>query len=240
MLTRHYDVLVQKRLSIIPGWVEEIIIVEDVPKAALRKSGKITIFSRPLAQDYAKQRNWALEKAKSEWTLFLDDDEVPSKNFFPKLWELLSKNEHSVIALKRNQVFAGKTLKHGDGGTQSLVRIAKTKESQGKWQGGVHEVWYLPDRFVADDLIIDHHNEPSLSDFLGRLHKYAKLDALERGTLPFSNLCFEFFLFPPAKFIFNYFLREGFRDGFAGFIHAWSMSYYSAIIRVYQYENNRS
>jgi glycosyltransferase involved in cell wall biosynthesis len=238
VLTRHYDALLQKKLGYFPGWIEEIIIVEDAPPSVMKKMGRIKIFSRPLNHNYGAQRNWALEQSASDWTLFLDDDEIPNKNFFPKLWELLNKNQASAIAVNRNQVFMGQILQYGDAGSQSIVRIAKTKLSQKRWQGSVHESWNLTDNVLKSDLCLDHQNEPSLTDFFTRLHQYAQLDAQERGSLQLSRLCTELFLFPKAKFVLNYFLKSGYRDGLAGFVHAWCMSYYSAIVRIYQYENS--
>lgn len=239
LLTRHYDPDLRKKINIFPDWISEILVVEDAPLSPVKEKGRVKVFSRPLAHDYAAQRNWSLEQVTGKWTMFLDDDEIPNKRFFPQLWELLNRNDLTALALQRNQVFLGQTLHYGDGGQQVITRIAQTKLGFGKWQGKIHEVWHVPQPLLVRDLCLDHHNETSLSDFLARLHDYAQHDALERGSLSFGQLLIEILVFPPLKFGLDFLVKQGFRDGWAGFVHAWCMSYYSALIRVYQYENSR-
>lgn len=238
ILTRQFTSELEKKIQLFPGWLEGILVIEDQEGRGIRQSGPVKIIVHKLRGDYSSQRNWALKLSKSEWTLFLDDDEIPSNNFFPKLWDILNKKSWSAIEISRDQMFLGCRLHFGDGGGQRLVRIAKTRLGQKKWQGKIHETWNVPGHRFVSELTIEHHNEASLSNFFQRLHEYAQVDAQERGNIPISHLLVELAFFPAAKFLVNYFFKAGWRDHFPGFVHAWCMSYYSAIVRIYQYENS--
>lgn len=239
ILTRRFTRNLEKQIELFPQWIEKVLVVEDVIKSKRRQFGHLTILPHQLHGDYSSQRNWALNQSASEWTLFLDDDEEPIDNFFPQLWELLNNSSADGYYIQRNQQFMGRQLKYGDGGGQKILRLAKTKIGKNKWQGKVHETWQVPGKIVMSSLKVKHQNVASLKEFLTRLHQYALLDALSRGGLNISQLLVELLTFPPAKFIYNYAFRQGWRDGVPGFVHAWCMSYYSAIIRVYQYENSQ-
>src|SRR5216684_4115292 len=68
-------------------WCDEIIIIDDYSTDATlleisnlkSQNLKIKIFKRKLNNDFAIQRNFGLSKAKGEWILFIDADEIVSK-----------------------------------------------------------------------------------------------------------------------------------------------------------------
>ena len=242
ILTREWNTILEDFLFSFPSWIEEVLIIEDSHKISqdskkLPAHFPIRFLAQPLEKDFAAQRNWAFLNSQSDWTLFLDDDELVDEDFFTNLADILKKTPHEAVSIQRNQRFMGSELRCGDAGRQNIVRLARTKPEIHKWRGSVHETWQIQGKSVPSQLQVSHHNAVSVSDFLVKLHTYAQQDAAERGEISSTQLLVELLTFPVLKFLVNYLVKQGFKDGFPGFVHAWLMSYYSAIVRVYQYEN---
>src|SRR2546423_7584770 len=64
------------------SWCDELIVIDDnstdkTVDIARQKGARI--YTHPLNNDFAQQRNFGLDKAKGDWVLFVDADErVPS------------------------------------------------------------------------------------------------------------------------------------------------------------------
>ncbi len=64
------------------AWCDERIIVDDNSKDLTReiaKSAGAIVYQHALHENFGVQRNYGLEKAKGEWVLFVDSDEIVPK-----------------------------------------------------------------------------------------------------------------------------------------------------------------
>lgn len=172
--------------------------------------------------DFANERNLLLEKARSDWVLFLDSDEKISS----ELQKELDTNNFKCDGyfIKRLDYFMGKWLKFGETGNIKLLRLGK--KGAGKWVRKVHEYWAIKNTGTLFGTILHF---PLLT--IRKINYYSSLDAGEFGKFTYWQL-----VKPIAKFIQNYFLRLGFLDGLPGFVHAYMMSLQSLVVRVKQYE----
>lgn len=60
----------------LPGWLDEVVVVWDGRPGRLPEGPlKLVQTARPLANDFAAQRNQALKLCQGDWVLFLDADE---------------------------------------------------------------------------------------------------------------------------------------------------------------------
>ena len=101
-------------------WCDETIVLE--------KSGLV---------DYAAQRNLGLSKAKNDWVLFVDDDELVSKELSEEIPTLRRDDTVDGYFIKRKDFFLGKALNFGETGNIKLLRLGK--KSAGSWKRKVHE-----------------------------------------------------------------------------------------------------
>jgi glycosyltransferase involved in cell wall biosynthesis len=235
----------EELVQVIPNWVSEIIIIDDCSGVELPEFSdpRVQIYTHRLQADYADQRNFALQQVMSAWTLFLDVDEVPSTTFFQQIRRTIADpgGDFDAYTIVRHQVFLGKVLQHGDGGSQEIIRLGKTEKGFGLWQRRVHEVWQFPVAKVGKlSGEIKHYNAISVSHFLSKLQNYAQLEPETRERYSLLRVITELALYPAGKFTYNYLFKLGFLDGWPGFVHAWLMSYYSAIVRVFLYEYSLS
>jgi len=210
----------------------EIIIVVDSPVKHSKKDGKITIYYRPLKDDFASQRNFALSKAKNNWVFFVDDDEYVSTELAREI-QNLGKTENSGFFIKRLDVCFHQVLHHGETGNTKILRLAK--KTKGKFIRPVHETWKVSGEVGELGSPLYHMKNNLIGGFTDRMSHYSEIDAgaLRKENKPFSYL--RLFLNPKGKFIQNYFCKMGFLDGSVGLFYAYLMSVQSLTVRIFQW-----
>ena len=133
--------------------------------------------------------------------------------------------------LKRQDKFLGKQLEHGETAAVRLLRLAR--KDAGDWQGKVHEAWEIKGKIGILSKPLLHERHLSLSEFIGRLNKYAKLRAKELYQGEIRESYGRLLVNPVGKFYHNYFWRLGFLDGWPGLVMAWLMSWHSLLVRLW-------
>lgn len=175
--------------------------------------------------DFASARNQTLKKAKSEWIFFVDTDEKVSKDLENEILKLVQDDKIDGYFIKRIDYFFGRWLKFGETGNIKLLRLGK--KGAGIWRRRVHEFWDIKNAGKLKNPLFHY---PKWS--IGKINQYSDIDAKEFSQFRFYDVILK----PIGKFILNYFLKLGFLDGLAGYIHAYLMSFQSLVVRVKQYD----
>jgi glycosyltransferase involved in cell wall biosynthesis len=221
-------------------FTDEIIVIDDGSLDNTRliaRSLGARVYQHALNNDWAQQRNYGLAKARGSWVLFVDSDEVVTSSLAEEIKKQISATNKAGFYIHRLDCFAGKTLNYGESGKIELLRLAK--RGLGKWHRPVHETWKVNGPIGILKNHLEHIRPASLDKFLDRLNRYGNMDAkahLVEGKV-FSY--HQVFLKPVGKFIYNYFWKQGFRDGYAGLFLAWLMSFYSLGLRIKIWENQK-
>ncbi len=226
MLTKNEDKHIAKCLTSV-SFCNEVIVIDDnstdATLAIARKLGA-KIFTRELAGNWAKQRNFGLEKAKSKWVFYVDADEVVSSLL---KFEILTaiKSDFDGFYFKRKVKFLGKNLKYGETANVKLLRLAK--KNIGIWRRNVHEYWDINGDFKTLRNPLIHNFHSNLNQFISAINKMAVIHAQENAKEGKKALLIKVLFFPFGKFIVNYILLLGFLDGVRGFVFAVMMSFHS-------------
>ena len=148
--------------------------------------------------DFAKERNKLLQKAKTEWVLFMDSDEKMS-NALKK--EILSKISTSEVEqdqkvaffVFRKNYFLGKYV-----GCDKIIRLAK--RNAGNWIRAVHETWQIKGLIgnLKNDLI--HNTADNLTAYLNKINFYSTIHAKENKKEGKSVNLIKIIFYPIAKF----------------------------------------
>lgn len=258
ILTKNEEVNIAKCIKSLL-WCDEIIVVDDYStdetiervrgpaspagrqESEVRNINKYKIFERRLNNDFAKQRNFGLEKAKGEWVIFIDADEIISEVLASEIEAQISnikdQNQSSKFKtdqivgfyLKRRDFFLGRWLKYGETANVRLLRLAK--KNSGKWKGKVHEKWLIKGKTEVLNNPLEHYPHSTMTIFLQKINTYTDIVAQywkEKGRKINSP---EIFIYPLGKFLHNYLIKLGFLDGVPGFIMAVMMSFHSFLAR---------
>ncbi|OGG26787.1 hypothetical protein A2960_01290 [Candidatus Gottesmanbacteria bacterium RIFCSPLOWO2_01_FULL_39_12b] len=241
VLTKNEEVNIEKCLNSLL-WCDEIIVVDDYSKdetlnriknLELRiKNIAIKIYERKLGGDFSGQRNFGLEKSNGKWVLFVDADEIISKELSSEVKSQISglKTETPVgFFIKRKDYFLGNWLNYGETNSIKLLRLGR--KGAGKWIDRVHEIWDI--KGVVGELKnpILHFPHSSISQFIKKIDLYTDIVAQSWKEEGKKLSWLEILIFPLTKFLQNYFLRLGFLDGVPGLIMALMMSFHSFLAR---------
>lgn len=215
-------------------WCDEIIVIDDysIDKTVeIAKKANATVYQRSLNGDFARQRNFGLTKAKNDWVLFIDADEVVSKDLADEMYQQTSQFLTRVngFSVKREDVMWGRTLRFGEVGNIRLVRLAR--RDKGEWVGKVHEVWQVTGPLSGLKHSLQHYPHRTVAEFLSEVNTYSTLRSQELFAQKRKTNFVEIVAYPKAKFFLNYIVKQGFRDGIPGLIVALMMSFHSFLVR---------
>ncbi len=242
ILTRDEEKNIEECLRVL-YWCDELIVIDDNSSdktvEIARKMGA-KVFSHALKDDFSQQRNYGLEKTKSDWVLFVDADERVSEALASELSTFPSaraqgegnsqlSTQYVGFYIKRKDFMWGKELKHGETGKVKLLRLAK--KAAGEWEGKVHEEWKIKGKIGQLNSPLLHYPHQSITEFLKEINFYTDIRAKELYERGVRVNFFSIIAYPKAKFLFNYFLKLGFLDGVNGFIFALMMSFHSFLVR---------
>jgi len=216
--------------------INEIIVVDDNStdgtvnelKRLKNSHRQIKIYTHNLAEDFAQQRTFGLSKTTNDLILWLDADEIPSNELI-KYINYIDISQYNTVSFKRNDIFLGKELKHGETANQKFARLFN--KHNGSFKGKVHEIWCSTSSIFETDLVIHHHSHPSLFPFLQKINFYSDIRSRELYSQGVKSNLFSIISYPLAKFILDYVFKLGFLDSTQGIIMALSMSLHSFLVR---------
>lgn len=242
VLTKNEEKNIEKCLNSVK-FVDEIIVVDDfstdktleIVHKVLKVSKVYKVIQRKLNSDFAEQRNFGLSKAKNDWVLFVDADEIVTDNLKKEILE--SKLDKESYSIPRRDFFWGKELRYGETRKvreSGLIRLVR--KDSGKWLGTVHEIFHTSRNTGKMGFFLDHYPHPTLIEFIQKINTYSSLRAEELFTKGKNTNIFQIIFWPLGKFIYNYFFNLGFLDGPPGFAYSFLMSFHSFLVRAKLYQ----
>jgi glycosyltransferase involved in cell wall biosynthesis len=244
ILARNEELSIERTIDSAKQISSAILVIDDkssdktVEKA---KSAGATVLQHSLNRDFSQQRNWAMEQAQTEWVLFLDADEVVSKELSVEIEHLdeTHTKTHSMFFIKRIDYWQGKKVTYGEVYHASNTGFGRlVHKAMGTWQGTVHETWKVASG-IQEHLKypIEHYPHQTVKEFLEEVNSYSTARAKELYASKKAVSILEVWAYPLGKFIVSYFFLLGFLDGAPGFIYSFMMSFHSFLVRskLYQY-----
>lgn len=218
---------------------EEIVVVDDYSTDRTLEViknlfffHKIHIFQNKLNENFSKQRNFGLEKAKYNWVLFIDSDERVPKELIIEI-RSADVQKYSGFYIKRKDIMWGKELRYGETGNIKLLRFGA--KDKGQWGGLVHEVWNIEGSRGDFKGSIIHYPHQTVKEFLEEIDFYSTIREKELMEEGVKASILSIIFFTKGKFILNYFFKMGFMDGIPGFLVALLMSLHSFFVRAKLY-----
>lgn len=221
------------------SWADEVILIDastDETVILVEKlvpAKKLRVIRLAEEHDFAKLRNRALELAKYKWVLYLDADEEVSQNLKQEIETAIKDQETQGYSLSRQDFFLGRWLKFGE--TQNLLLLKLGRKNSGKWERRVHEVWRINGAVKTLKNPLLHYPHPTVGEFVARINRWTSLDAAEFYDSGGRSTFAKIIAYPAGKFLRNYFIKQGFRDGMPGLIFAVFMSFHSFLTRAKLY-----
>lgn len=213
---------------------DEVIVLDtgsdDDTKAIAERAGA-TVHSVTW-EGYAETKNAGYQRAKHDYILSLDADEVLSAELKQSILEV--KNTLQGAYRFNRLTFYGDTpVRHGGWYPDAKVRLFP--KSKARWEGAfVHETLRLDQDIKVTQLEGDllHFSIQNKADHLARARSYSRLAAQKMHADGKRFSISKYWFSPIARFIRMYVFQLGFLDGKVG----WEVSRVSALAVRWRYE----
>ncbi len=208
------------------SWADEIIVVDarstDGTVRLVREYGarvEVRAFT-----DYADQKNYAVSLAGGEWVLSVDADEVVSPALRDEILGAAERPDADGYRIRRRSRIFGRVFRFT--GTQDDAPLRLFRKAKGRFEGAIHETFKLEGQVGTLKNFLEHYTYENVKQYLERFNRYTSAEAqkfFREGKRPrWSDLSLK----PLLMFLRLYVLKQGFRDGFQGFVFSILSAYY--------------
>lgn len=176
---------------------------------------------------YAKQKNFAAERAANDWILSLDADEALSEVLEAEIWHIKKKGpKYDAYVMPRLAKYLGQWIFHSGWYPDKKVRLYD--RSKALWAGEyVHESVQVNGTIGQLEGRILHYTCDSFSEHLRTLDRYTTLAAEQIVAHRKRVTLWHLVVDPLWTFFRTYVLKLGFLDGFEGLSIAYMAAFYN-------------
>jgi glycosyltransferase involved in cell wall biosynthesis len=209
-------------------WAEELVIVDSgstdgTYEICRRYTDKLY---RKEFQRHRDQYQYAADLTTREWVMFVDADEEVPPELVEEIGIRLREGAKGIDGyfVYRRTYYLGKWIQYGGWYPDGEIRLYRREK--GRWEGALHAKIVVNGSVSTLKKQYLHYTYRDISDQIQTIDKYSRIAAedMTQGGEKFSF--FKLFFHPPFRFIKEYFLKSGFRDGLPGLIIAVSTMFY--------------
>ena len=208
------------------AWADEVVVFDsysDDETVEIARANNALVFQSTF-ENYAQQRNAALDSVTTDWVFFVDADERGSDELGDEIREkIATKSETAWHVPRHNYIFGKLTL---GAGWYPDYQLRLLKHGKVRYIRPVHEVGEVEgdEGYLETPLV--HYNYLDKAQFHKTQRAYSTYEATilkEQGTRPKPQ---NFILQPLRQFWWRFVTLKGFQDGMHGFRLSVFMMYY--------------
>lgn len=224
-------------------WADEIVIVDNGSSDdTLKIAGEYTekVFKIDL-QDFAKIRNFAMEKTSGDWTLFVDADERVLELLRDEIKVMINLLGFSAYAISRKNIIFGTEVKYGPFWPDWVIRLIKRKDFEA-WVGKIHEYPKFRGKLGYSKNSLLHLTHRNIDQIVLKSLEWSKIDAKLRLDANHPKMSGWRFLKIFIGEVFNQgILRKGFFNGSVGMMDCLlqAFSLYMTYVRLWELQQSK-
>jgi glycosyltransferase involved in cell wall biosynthesis len=227
MITLNNGSTIERALQSVAGWAEEVIVVDSHSidgAIEIIKKFTDTLFQYDTSSQREKYQ-YAQDKCKNRWVLFIDADEWLTKEFKEEVEKVISSGSASdgYMAHRRN-IYLGREIKYGGWYPDREIRLYR--KDKGNWQGGIHAKVHVDGKTSTLKNYYMHTPYTDTAHQIRTIDRYATAFAEDLSQSQRRFHLFNMLMRPPYRFFRDYIFKKGFLDGIPGLIIAASTMYY--------------
>lgn len=237
VLSRNEEDIIEDCLKSL-NFVDEIIVLDqnssDKTRDIAEKYTDKVITST--SSNFSENRNKLLSLATNDWVLYVDCDEIISKELSEEIKNVVRAKKYSAFYIPRKNYVLGKRIKNGGWWPDYAPRLFN-KAGLIKWVGVVHESPQTKSSFGYLKQPIEHFTARTLNLMLDKSIKWAKIEAqlFFRSHNPKVNKL-KIIKAGVLEFLYRYLFKKGFLDGTIGLMEAIYQSLHKAMVFTYLWE----
>jgi len=220
ILTKNEEMNIVEVIANAKQVTDKVLIVDSGSTdktVELAKKNDAKVVYRAWDNDFAAQRNFALEHVDTEWVLYLDADERMNEELCEGIVEIVPTSKNAVYRfIRRNSAF-GKDFKYGVLAPDSVIRLFP--KNKVKWKNKVHErpVGDLP--IITLDGYLKHFTYTDFDQYVAKMNMYSSIAAQNYRIKDKKVSIIKDIVFRPFLAFFKmYILKKGFLEGWLGFV----------------------
>jgi hypothetical protein len=210
------------------AWIDEVVVIDafssDATVPLAKQAGAKVIQSR--FENFAQQRNAALEVVDADWILFVDADERTPRNLGDEIRRVIVKRPETGWWIPRHNYIFGHRMRATGWYPDYQLRLLKRACAHYDPEKAVHEVVVLEGEAGYLDTAFIHYNYETLQAFVDKQRRYLAYDV----SILQDNETSTRFYTPYSQAVRHFFWRfvtlAGWRDGFYGLSLSFLMSVY--------------
>ena len=203
-------------------FADEIVVVVDA-----RSSDRTHELARAVTEhvherefdDFASQKNFAIEQATGDWVLIVDADERVTPGLAAEIERCLRTPEHDAYEIRTLNCFLGRPLLHG-GWTEWHTRLVR--RDRARYTDAIHESFGGLEGPVGRlEQPMWHFSHRTIEDMLRKTVNFGGVqarDLYERGAPRVTGWTLARTIV--REFLYRMVRRRGYRDGMEGAIEA--------------------
>lgn len=230
------------------AWADEIIVIDnestDQTAGIAKKYGAI-VYKEKNNLILNINKNFGFLKAKSDWILSLDGDEVVPPELAREIKAVLS-HQSSVLSqnvigfwISRKNIIFGKWIQHGLWWPDKQLRLFK------------RGIGAFPCKHVHEYLVVDgptaeltesmvHYNYETVTQFIRKMDEiYTKSEVESHIAAGYRVIWQDAVRFPVSDFLKTYFAQGGYKDGLHGLVLSILQAFYSFVVFVKLWEREK-
>ncbi len=220
IITLNEEANIERCIESLLPIADEVVVIDsgstDLTQEKAVALGAKVIF-HPF-EGHIQQKNFALSIAIYPLILSLDADEALSQELAASIFSVKQSPSAMCYSMNRMTNYCGKWIRHG--GWYPDIKVRLIRKGKACWDGvNPHDkltpVAGAVTSHIKGDLL--HFSINSLADHLKQIDYFTTIAARERVKQSKPVGIHHLLLNPAAKFIKDYFLKGGFRDGLIGF-----------------------
>jgi (heptosyl)LPS beta-1,4-glucosyltransferase len=200
------------------GFADRVVVSDsysDDGTVEIARGAGATVLQRPF-DNFAGQRNAALEAVDAEWIFFVDADERITPELAAEVRQVTAERPEAGWWVPRHNFIAGHEVRHGGFYPDYQLRLLRRARARYDPERPVHEVVLLDGEsgYLQHPMI--HYNYASWDQFHWKQRRYARFEGrilAERGVKPWPH---KFIRQPLREFWRRYVTLQGYKDGWIG------------------------
>ena len=223
-------------LASIKDFSDDVVIIDmnsDDNTQKIAEEFGARVFTHKRTGYVEPARNFAIIKAKNEWILILDADEVLTSTLSKKLLQIAKNPSADYYRLPRKNIIFGTWIKHSKWWPDYNIRFFK--KGKVSWSEVIHSVPMTQGRGAdlpaKEDYAILHYNYATVDDYLLRMNRYTTIQSQVLIDSGYKFIWKDLISKPATEFIGRYLAGEGYKDG----VHGLSLAFLQAFSELVLY-----
>jgi len=221
---------IEKCLKSVAGWADEIIVVDDLSTdKTVELSAKFSdkVLTRKLDVE-GVHRNWAYAQARNNWVLSLDADEWVTDELKNEISLSLQETRFVAFSIPLRNFVGNHWVRFG--GYYPAAKVRLFRKDKFKYEEvGVHPRAFIDGEcgHLTKDIV--HKGYPDFTHFVNSINYQTTKEAEKWVSTNRNMSMFQAFWRMTDRFFRRFIGKQGFRDGFVGFMIAFFDSLYQIL-----------